>query len=92
MKSALQSEKECYLCKSQQGLERHHCLHGTANRKNAERRGLTVWLCQAHHRGNSGVHMDSKIDTYFKRLAQTFYEQNIGTRDEFRREFGKSWL
>lgn len=25
-------------------------------------------------------------------MAQTYYEENIGSREEFRKEFGKSWL
>ena len=57
MKSIIQKEKECYLCGSTLNLEKHHCIHGTAGRKLADKYGLTVWLCAYHHRDQkNGVH------------------------------------
>lgn len=32
------------------------------------------------------------IDLEMKQVAQIFYEVNIGTREDFIREFGKSYL
>lgn len=32
------------------------------------------------------------IDTHLKQKAQEYYEENIGTRDDFIREFGRSYL
>lgn len=32
------------------------------------------------------------IDLELKQAAQVFYEVNIGTREDFIREFGKSYL
>lgn len=32
------------------------------------------------------------IDEQLKRKAQKYYEEHIGTRDDFIREFGKSYL
>lgn len=66
---------------------------GTANRKLSEKRGLKVWLCGNHHRnGPSAVHRNRQFDLQLKEMAQTYYEQNIGTREQFIVEFGKSYL
>lgn len=39
-----------------------------------------------------GVHFNRELDLKFKRIAQTYYEENIGTRADFIIEFGKSWI
>ena len=38
------------------------------------------------------VHMDQQFDESLKRKAQTYYEEHIGTREQFIAEFGKSYL
>lgn len=88
MESVLQQERECYFCGLTEGLESHHCIHGTSNRKNAEKYGFKVWLCHFHHRA---VHMDRELDLYFIRLAQSKFEETH-TREEFMAIFGKNWL
>lgn len=92
MDSVLQDKKECYFCHSTYGLESHHCLFGTANRKISEKYGLKVWLCNNHHTGKAGVHRNNDFALVLKRLAQTYYEEHIGTREEFIKEFNKSYL
>ena len=75
MKSIIQKEKECFLCGGTQNLECHHLMHGTANRKLADKFGLKVWLCSYHHRDNKhGVHGDAELDLWFKLLAQNCFE------------------
>lgn len=75
MKSIICDKKECYLCGSTLNLEKHHCIHGTAGRKLADKYGLTVWLCQYHHRDQKhGVHGDASLDLWFKQLAQNVFE------------------
>lgn len=32
------------------------------------------------------------LDLKLKQMAQTYFEENYGTREEFRCIFGKSWL
>lgn len=91
MKSILQSEKECFVCHTTYGLEEHHVIGGTANRKQSEKYGLKVWLCHEHHRGNSGVHFNKELDLKIKKIAQSTFECEH-TREEFRAIFGKSWL
>ena len=91
MKSILQTEKECFVCKTAYGLEEHHVIGGTANRKQSEKYGLKVWLCHEHHRGNTGVHFNKELDLKIKKIAQSTFECEH-TREEFRAIFGKSWL
>lgn len=92
METVLQSVKECYVCGSVYNLQSHHCIYGTSNRKQSEKYGLKVWLCMQHHTGNEGVHFNRDLDLQIKRKAQTYFESNYGTREDFRSIFGKSWL
>ena len=96
--SLLQSDKYCYLCMLLEGrdnvrnLECHHCFHGTANRKHADRLGLWIWLCPEHHRtGVDAVHRDAEIDLRIKRIAQAYYEMDA-SKEEFIAIFGKNYL
>lgn len=93
MKTVLQIEKECLVCGTTYNLHSHHCINGTANRKKSEKYGLKVWLCARHHNMSSeGVHFNRQLDLKIKRMAQKYFEENCGSRDDFRREFGKSFL
>ena len=75
MKSIIQKDRECYLCSITLNLEKHHCIHGTAGRKLADKYGLTVWLCAYHHRDQkNGVHGNKDLDLWFKQLAQNVFE------------------
>lgn len=89
-KSKLQKYKYCYNCCTTYSLEKHHCIHGTANRKIAEKYGLTVWLCHMCH---MELHdKNTALDKALQIKAQKYFEENIGTRADFRKEFGKSYL
>ena len=91
MKSVLQTEKECFVCHTTYNLEEHHCFRAPY-RNASERNGLKVWLCQPHHTGNRGVHNGNVIlDKWLKQTAQKKYEETH-TREEFIREFGRSYL
>ena len=92
MKSIIQKEKQCYVCGTTYNLHDHHIIFGTANRRNSERFGLKVWLCQEHHTGNAGVHFNRDFDLALKKLAQRKFEAEYGARNEFRSIFGKSYL
>lgn len=92
MKSIIQSEKECYVCGTKMNLHCHHCIYGTSNRKNSEKYGLKVWLCQEHHTGDDGVHHDRIMDLMLKRKAQKHFEKHHGNREDFIRVFGKNYL
>ncbi|MBQ0113292.1 MAG: hypothetical protein KBT03_09205 [Bacteroidales bacterium] len=95
-KSIMQDKKECWLCRnangsielSPYGLEEHHCISGTANRKISEETGLKMWLCVYHHRL---VHSCREAELIVKTSAQMKYEETH-SREEFISKFGKSWL
>lgn len=82
--------KKCYLCERQGIVEAHHCIHGTANRRIADKDGLIVNLCPDCHRKihDMGV-MDSELK-YFAQLAWMRY--NLSTADEFIARYGRSYL
>jgi hypothetical protein len=70
-----------------------HHVFGASNRKKSEIRGFLVPLRPDYHNmSNKGVHFNRELDLKFKRQAQEYYEQHYGTREEFIREFGKSYL
>lgn len=80
----------CIVCGSPYP-EVHHVLFGP-NRKHSDKYGLVIPLCAEHHRGNNGPHMNRKIDLHYKEQAQRKFEEKQGTREEFRRIFGRSYL
>lgn len=89
IKSIVQYEKECYVCKTTLGLHKHH-IFGASNRKHSEKYGLTVFLCGAHHNlSNEGVHFNKSLDTHLKQLAQERFESVYNT--DFRKIFGKNY-
>ena len=93
MKSVLQHYKECWLCGTTYNLHEHHVLYGTANRKKSEQYGLKVYLCGYHHNlSNEGVHFNKPLDRKLKAYAQEYFENHIGTRLDFIKEFGRSYL
>lgn len=88
-------EDRCAACGATQGLERHHCLHGTANRKLADKDGLTVMLCYTHHRASgTGVHGgNTELDNELKAVAQKAYMESHGVSvNEWISRYGKNYL
>ena len=90
----LQAYKECWVCGYEgDALHRHHIYGGKGRRDLSERYGLVVWLCYRHHNGsNEGVHFNHTLDLKLKQEGQRYYEQTIGTREQFRSAFNKSYL
>jgi len=73
-------------------VERHH-IFGGSNRKRSEKYGFVVPLRPDLHPNGVFAGPDAKeIDTKLKTMAQEYYEEHYGTREDFRREFGKSYL
>lgn len=98
MKSIIQDEKECFLCRYLYDSENiinlhdHHIFFGTANRTQSEIYGLKVWLCICHHTvGIGAVHRNKDYDIILKEIAQKKFEETH-TREEFIKIFGKSYL
>ena len=73
-------------------VERHH-IWGGNNRNNCEKYGFVIPLRpDLHPNGvNAGKHA-KEIDTYLKKMSQQYFEEHYGTREDFRRIFGKSVL
>lgn len=71
----------------------HHCLFGNKRAK-ADEYGLTVKLCRTCHNRvhNPRNDWDKESQEYLKREAQYAFEEKVGTREEFRQIFGKSYL
>lgn len=91
MKSIIQTEKECYFCKSQRLIEEHH-IFGGANRKKSEKYGLKVYLCHyCHNEPPYGVHHCRKrADELFKTGQKAFMERY--TDIDFIFEFGRNFI
>lgn len=97
MKSVFQKEKSCWVCGARNNLHNHHIFEGTSNRSASEKRGFKIWLCAGHHNCSvHGIHSGTKegkaLDISVKRMAQRYYEKNIGSRAEFINEFIRSYL
>ena len=84
MKSILQEERECWVCRYPY-VEEHHVFYGTANRALSEKYGLKVYLCHEHHTGNSGVHFNPQLDKQLKEAAEEKFKETYPY--DFRRLF-----
>ena len=90
-KSVISDSEFCAVCGNPH-TEEHHIFFGVGNRKLSDKYGYVIRLCPDHHRGNCGVHFDRGLDLHFKRTAQKHFEEHHGSREDFIRVFGKSYL
>ena len=90
-KSIMQNKKQCYICGRQFGLERHHILSGTANRKLSEKYGLWVYLCHSCHTGNGGAQYEKELNQRLKQEAQKAFEKQH-SHEEWMSVFMKNYL
>ena len=92
MRSIMQTEAQqdyCYICGSI-ATDLHHCWHGTANRKLADRDGLTVMLCRKCH---AYLHDKGMFDKELQKAAQKRWMEYFDkSEDDFRKRYGKSVL
>ena len=73
-------------------VERHH-IFGGCNRKNSEKYGFVIPLRpDLHPNGALAGKNVAEIDLNLKQMAQIYFEEHYGTRDDFREIFGKSVL
>ena len=74
-------------------IERHH-IFGGSSRNASEKYGFVVPLRYDLH--PNGARADRRyakqIDTHLKEMAQTYFEEHFGSREDFRAIFGKSYL
>jgi len=107
MKSILQDEKECYVCRLlydanvTHSLVEHHIFAGTANRRKSEQHGLKIFVTADFHTGHAySIHSNKKLYDRLKTIGQKAFEdyhQEQGMSAEesrafFMREFGKNYL
>lgn len=73
-------------------VERHH-IFGGANRTRCEKYGFVVPLRPDLHPNGVFAGQSAKmVDMRLKTMAQTYYEEHYGTREEFIKEFGRNYL
>ena len=90
-KSIMQTEKECYITGSTEGLHKHHIYFGSL-RQNSEKYGCWVWLrADWHNMSNYGVHFDRELDLRLKRECQERFEAIHG-HEKFMQVFGRNYL
>lgn len=91
VKSVLVDNMEyCYECGSSYA-ECHHVFGGW-RRKNSTEYKLHLPLCATCHKGSRGPHANIEKDLEYKKMAQRYYEEYIGSREEFILDFGKNYL
>lgn len=91
--SLIQDGRYCVVCGAENALHLHHIFGGYANRQISDVDGCYCYLCYMHHNGgNYGVHSNRELDLYLKKECQTAWENKLGTREDFIKRYGKSWL
>ena len=91
MKSIFRKEKNCYFCGTTLNLHLHH-IYFAANRKISDKNGFTTYLCQEHHTGLSGVHLNIEKDLELKRACEQWYLNNGHTKTEFIQLIGHNYI
>ena len=98
MKSIMQENKECYLCRkyfdicNERGLHKHHIFEGYGRRRQSESMGAFIYLCAKHHNmSDYGIHFNKEVDMEVKRECQRRYEESH-TREEFMELIGRNYL
>lgn len=92
MKSVFSNEPYCFICGMPTNVM-HHIFEGTGRRQRSEKRGFKIPICGYHHNlSDDGVHFNKPLDLRLKQMAQKYYEENIGSREDFINEFSKNYL
>lgn len=80
--------ERCYLCGSTYKLTWHEIYAGK-NRQNSMRYGLCLRLCLNCH---SKEQENDQFNNYWHRQGQLYWEENIGSREEFIKVFRRNYL
>lgn len=75
-------------------VERHH-VFGDSRKAASERRGFIAPLRPDLHPNGAdfkATKENKEIDRILKQMCQVYYEEHYGSREDFRKEFGKSYL
>lgn len=95
VKSVLTADLEhCYVTRSN-NVAIHHVFPGTGRRKLCEKYGFIVPLEPTlHNMSDVSVHSNPNkgLDLQLKQECQRYFEEHCGSRSEFIKLFGKSYL
>lgn len=81
----------CYFTGSTQ-IERHH-IFGASNRKKSEEDGFVIPLRYDLHPNGANAGNGAKLmDLKLKKMAQVYWEEHLGTREEFMKRYGRNYL
>ena len=80
--------KKCYLCDSTYKLTWHEIYAGK-NRSNSMKYGLCLRMCLNCH---SREQENSQFNDYWHKQGQLYWEEFIGSREEFIKVFRRSYL
>lgn len=73
-------------------VERHH-IFGGACRTYSEEDGFVIPLSPQLHPNGVQANKDAHdIDLHLKQMAQKYFEEHYGSREEFRKRYRKSYL
>ena len=100
MKSIMHDKEDgtCYLCmllhndyQRRTNLEEHHVFMGPS-RRNSEKYGLKVYLCNQHHtNGKEAVHVSYEVCRILQSAGQQAFMKKYPDKD-FMKIFGKNYL
>lgn len=100
-KSIMHSKQDrtCCLCMllngdydTRTGLQEHHAMSGTANRKLSEHYGLKVYLCLDHHTvGPYAVHNNAGMRHLLQENAQKIFEKKY-SHEKWMEVFGRNYI
>lgn len=93
------ADKTCYLCMklredydTRTGLQEHHVIPGTANKKQSEKYGLKVYLCLEHHTaGPEAVHNNENNKKCIIADAQRIFERKY-SHEKWMEIFGRNYI
>lgn len=84
----------CIFCGKPTNIE-HHLVFGNGRRELADQDGLKIPCCANCHtlgRNTEKIHGNSKAERMSKMMGQLVFESRIGSREEFRKRYGVSYL
>ena len=86
--SLLTSADKCFICGTTHLLTWHEVFAGR-NRQNSMEDGFCLRMCLLCHEKKQE---DTQFNEFWHRKAQLYYEQNIGTREQFLARYRRSYL
>ena len=95
MKSIVTNQANtCFFCQSPPDCY-HHLIFGNGLRSLAEEDGIKVPMCNKHHNMGANlekIHGNPMAEKLSKMLGQAIWENHYGSREDFRKRYGKSYL